>query len=58
MREAISEKILVLGIDGMDPKLTKKHLDVMPNTRELLRRGAAREDLTMLGGLPCITPPM
>ena len=60
MNSTMSEKILVLGIDGMDPRLTRKYVDegAMPATKELLRRGAAREDLVMLGGMPCITPPM
>jgi len=59
-REAVSNKIMVLGIDGMDPVLTKQHLDegIMPNLAEFLRRGSAREDLAMLGSHPTITPPM
>lgn len=53
-------KVLVLGIDGMDPKLCKKFLDEgkLPNIRKMLAMGAAREDLMMLGGVPTITPPM
>ena len=60
MNPTISDKILVLGIDGMDPRLTRKYIDTgdMPATKELLARGAGREDLVMLGGMPCITPPM
>ena len=59
-REALSDKVIVVGIDGMDPRLTRKYVDegLMPNTRELLRRGAARQDLTMLGAQPTVTPPM
>ena len=35
MREASAEKIFVLGIDGMDPRLTRKFVDEgkMPNTK-------------------------
>ena len=53
-------KIIVVGIDGMDPRLAKKYLDAgkMPNLQKLLSRGSAREDLVMLGGVPTITPPM
>ncbi len=53
-------KIIVVGIDGMDPRLAKKYLDAgkMPNLRKLLKSGSAREDLVMLGGVPTITPPM
>ena len=57
---ALSKKVLILGVDGVDPRLTRQYIDEgrMPNTAELLRRGAAREDLVMLGGQPTVTPPM
>lgn len=60
MKQAIADKILVLGIDGMDSRLTKYHMEqgYMPNLEKLLKRGSAREDLVMLGGMPTITPPM
>lgn len=53
-------KIIVVGVDGMDPRLAKKYLDAgkMPNLAKLLENGSAREDLVMLGGVPTITPPM
>jgi len=53
-------KVIVLGIDGMDPKMTKRLLDEgrLPNIEKMLKVGAAREDLFMLGGNPTITPPM
>ena len=56
----MAEKIFVLGIDGMDPKLTRKFIKQgkMPNTQKFLARGAARADLAMLGAHPCVTPPM
>ena len=59
-REALANKILVLGIDGLDPRLTRKYVDegVMPNTKKFIERGASRQDLMMLGGQPTITPPM
>lgn len=59
-RKALSDKVLVLGIDGMDPRLTRKLVDEgkMPATKKLLEKGSAREDLTMLGGHPTVTPPM
>ena len=58
-REAITDKVLVLGIDGMDPRLTRKFVDEgkMPNVAEYIRRGACRHDLVMLGSNPTITPP-
>ncbi len=59
MREAISEKIIVVGIDGMDPCLTRKYMarGVMPNVEELIRRGSCRADLALMGAQPTITPP-
>jgi len=60
MGKAIAEKIFVLGVDAMDPRLTKKFLakGILPNTQKLLAAGAAREDLVLLGGHPTVTPPM
>ena len=59
-RKAMSDKIIVLGVDGMDPSLTKKFVEegIMPNVKQYLERGVAREDLVMQGGHPTITPPM
>ena len=33
-RKATSNKLIILGVDGMDPKLTKKYIamGLMPNT--------------------------
>jgi len=55
-----TEKLLVLGVDGMDPRLTRKYVDegYMPNVKRLLELGAARQDLSMIGGHPTVTPPM
>lgn len=60
MRKAATDKLLVLGIDGMDPRLTRKYVDEgkMPNTEAFLARGAKRHDLVLLGGHPTVTPPM
>ena len=59
-RKQVNNKILVLGIDGMDPRATEYYLSQgrMPNTRKLLERGAANEHLNMIGGHPTGTPPM
>ncbi|MED9781285.1 MAG: alkaline phosphatase family protein [Peptococcaceae bacterium] len=53
-------KVLVLGVDGMDPRITKKFLEmgVMPNLKKIVDRGAQREDLVLLGSVPTVTPPM
>ena len=59
-RQALTDKILLLGVDGMDPRLTRKYVDEgkMPHVKAYLERGAARADLTLLGGHPTVTPPM
>lgn len=59
-RQAYNDKVLVLGIDGMDPKLTTKYVKqgIMPNMQKLMAKGASGKDLFMLGGHPTITPPM
>lgn len=59
-RAARADKILVLGVDGMDPRLTKKYVEEgkMPNVAKFIARGAQREDLVLLGGHPTVTPPM
>ena len=56
----MKNKVLVLGVDGLDPRLTKKYMEkgVMPNFTEFKKRGSAREDLVMLGAMPTITPPL
>ena len=58
--KGLTEKVIVLGIDGMDPRFTRKMIDEgkMPNTKKLVEMGAARHDLMLLGGMPTITPPM
>ncbi len=55
-----SKKILILGVDGLDPSLTKKYVDMgnMPNFKKIIAMGAQREDLVMLGAHPTITPPL
>ena len=60
MHEALTKKLMVLGMDAMDPVLTKKYVEMglMPNTKKLIEMGSAREDLVLLGGQPTVTPPM
>lgn len=60
LRKAMADKIMVVGIDGMDPRMTKKCVEqgLMPNTKKLIEMGACREDLVMLGAQPTVTPPM
>lgn len=58
-RTALTQKLLVLGVDGMDPKISRKFLaeGKMPNLQKFIDRGAARKDLSHLGCIPTITPP-
>lgn len=58
--KGLTDKLLLLGIDGMDPRFTKRMISEgkMPNTEKLVQLGACREDLVLLGANPTITPPM
>ena len=55
----LTDKVMVLGVDGMDPSLTRKYIDegLLPNLKALTERGAQRHDLVMLGAQPTVTPP-
>ena len=59
-RKALANKIFCIGVDGMDPRLTRKYVDEgkMPNVKKLIERGACRHDLAMVGAMPTVTPPM
>ena len=59
-REALTEKMILLGVDGFDPKLAKKFLDQgkMPNLQKFIDKGACRDDLVLLGAMPTVTPPL
>ena len=58
--KGLTDKVLLLGIDGMDPRFTRKMVDEgkMPNTKKIIEKGSARHDLRLLGANPTITPPM
>ena len=36
---ATSKRVIVLGIDGMDPNFLERHWDVLPNLDKLRREG-------------------
>lgn len=57
-KPVISDKIFVLGLDGLDPRLLKHYLDEgkMPNFKKFVDAGCQREDLVMLGANPTVTP--
>lgn len=58
-RKAYADKIMILGVDGMDPRLTRKYIDdgKMPSVKAIAERGCQRHDLVMLGSQPTVTPP-
>lgn len=58
--KALSEKVFILGVDGLDPRFSNKMLreGKMPNLQKYIDRGACRDDLELLGGHPTVTPPM
>lgn len=58
-RTARTNKLIVLGIDGMDPVTTRRLIDEgkLPNIQKYLEFGSARKGLEMLGAHPTITPP-
>ena len=51
-------KVMVLGLDGMEPYTAKRLMDAgkMPNLKKMVENGAARENLELLGSMPTITP--
>ncbi|SHH66322.1 Type I phosphodiesterase / nucleotide pyrophosphatase [Sporobacter termitidis DSM 10068] len=58
-RDARTKKLIILGVDGMDPATTKRLVDAgrLPHIKNYIERGAARKELNMLGAHPTITPP-
>lgn len=60
MNEALTKKLIVLGVDGLDPLHAKFLMDQgkMPNLEKFTQKGSAREDLVLLGNMPTVTPPM
>ena len=60
MGKKYTDKVLLLGVDGLDPSLTKKFLDQgkLPNIRKYVENGAQKENLKLLCTPPTITPPL
>ncbi|MBP2639196.1 MAG: type phosphodiesterase/nucleotide pyrophosphatase [Firmicutes bacterium] len=54
-----AQKAIMLGLDGADPVLMQRFFSegYLPNLQKVVEMGAAREDLSMLGAMPTITPP-
>lgn len=60
MVRTLADKVLILGVDGMDPRVAKHFMDEgkMPNLKKYVENGAARDNLQLLGAHPTVTPPM
>ena len=60
MTKPLTEKVLLLGVDGLDPSLTKKFVDQgkLPNIKKYIDNGAQKEDQKLLCTPPTITPPL
>lgn len=58
--KAMTDKVLVLGVDGFEPSLAKHFMKEgrMPALQQFVDKGSAREDLVLLGAVPTVTPPM
>lgn len=57
-KKTLSEKVMVLGLDGLDPSLVRKYVNMgeLPNFKKYIEKGSARKDLKMLGANPPVTP--
>ncbi len=60
MAKQYTDKVLLLGVDGLDPRLTKKFMDEgkLPNIKKFVENGAQRENLQLVCTPPTITPPL
>lgn len=54
-----AKKVMVIGLDGADPMLIRKHMEAgkLPNFKKIISMGVTTGDLGMQGVLPTITPP-
>ena len=60
MNKTLTNKVLLLGVDGLDPRLTSKFLKEgkLPNIKKFVDQGAQKEDLKLICTPPTITPPL
>ena len=60
MGKKYTDKVLLLGVDGLDPKLTSKFMKQgkLPNIKKFVDAGAQRESLQLVCTPPTITPPL
>ncbi len=60
MSKTLTDKVLLLGVDGLDPRLTSKFLKEgkLPNIKKFVDQGAQKEDLKLICTPPTITPPL
>ena len=47
MTKPLTDKVLLLGVDGLDPSLTRKFVDQgkLPNIKKFIDNGAQKHDL-------------
>ena len=57
---ALTDKVLMFGVDGLDPSLTRKFVDEgkLPNIKKFIDAGAQKKELKLLCTPPTITPPL
>ena len=60
MGKKYTDKVLLLGVDGLDPKLTSRYLKEgkLPNIRKFVEAGAQKDSLQLVCTPPTITPPL
>ncbi|MFZ5641544.1 MAG: alkaline phosphatase family protein [Bacillota bacterium] len=59
MRAPKAKKVIVVGLDGADPMITKALMDkgTLQNLKKIVEMGTTTEDISMFGMQPTITPP-
>ena len=60
MSKKYTDKVLLLGVDGLDPRLTTKFMKQgkLPNIKKFVDAGAQKESLQLVCTPPTITPPL
>ena len=60
MGKKYTDKVLLLGVDGLDPRLTTKFMKQgkLPNIKKFVDAGAQKESLQLVCTPPTITPPL
>lgn len=53
------KRAMMIGLDGADPMVIKRMIAAgrLPNIKKAIETGVARENLSMIGAIPSVTPP-